>query len=212
MNDKTYKILFIMFMVLGVVFTIIGATFAYYTATVKSNNTIGGTTYNFNMGLDISTIRSGDLIPVVDNVIDESLASNYKCIDERDYGLCSLYKVRFTNNSTTETLVGYLKTLSGTTYISNNLRYRLYEIKNGNYVPVSDIRTVSVIENIENYFINDSANLMITVNGNSDKEYYLAIWIHDTGTNQLEDQGKAYVGRVEFTSSNGGMVSADFTS
>ena len=207
MDNKYNKLIIILLFVFGIIFTIIGATFAYFSASTNSDgNSINGTSYTFNMSLDVTSIRSGDLVPTADNLIATSLAGNYKCVDQRNYGLCSLYKLSFTNNSTAETMVGYLKT-SSATYTTTNLRYRLYD---ENYNSVSDIGTVGITANTMNYFKSGANNISVTIPANSTKDYYLVIWLHDIGENQLEDQDKSYTGNISFTSQNGGTVSSNF--
>ena len=207
MENKYNKLIVILLFVFGIVFTIIGATFAYFGARANATgNAISGSSYVFNMNLDVSSVRTGNLIPVEDDLISTSLAGNYKCEDQRDYGLCSLYRLRFTNNGNAESLVGYLQTIS-TTYTTGNLRYRLYDI---NYNPVSDIGTVSITPNDTNYFKSGTLNINIEIGANSTKDYYLAIWIHDIGENQLEDQDKLYTGRIVFTSLNGEKITSNF--
>ena len=158
------------------------------------------------MSLDVTSIRSGDLVPTADNLIATSLAGNYKCVDQRNYGLCSLYKITFANNSSAETMVGYLKT-SSTSYTTTNLRYRLYD---ENYNSVSDIGTVGITANTMNYFKSGANNISVTIPANSTKDYYLVIWLHDIGENQLEDQDKQYTGNISFTSQSGATVSSNF--
>ena len=207
MDNKYNRLIITLLMVFGIVFTIIGTTFAFFGARANATgNALGGTSYTLNMTLDVTAIRAGDLVPTADNLIPTSLAGNYKCVDQRNYGLCSLYKLSLTNNSTAETMVGYLKT-SSTTYTTTNLRYRLYD---ENYNSVSDIGTVGITANTMNYFKSGANNISVTIPANGTKDYYLVIWLHDIGENQLEDQDKSYTGNISFTSQNGGTVSSNF--
>ena len=207
MDNKYNKLIIILLFVFGIIFTIIGATFAYFAASANSGvNDISGSSYRLDMSLDVTSIRSGDLVPTADNLIATSLAGNYKCVDQRNYGLCSLYKITFANNSTAETMVGYLKT-SSTTYTTTNLRYRLYD---ENYNSVSDIGTVGITANTMNYFKSGANNVSVTIPANGTKDYYLVIWLHDIGENQLEDQNKSYTGSITFTSQSGATVSSNF--
>ena len=207
MDNKYNKLIIILLFVFGIIFTIIGATFAYFAASANSGvNDISGSSYRLDMSLDVTSIRSGDLVPTADNLIATSLAGNYKCVDQRNYGLCSLYKITFANNSSAETMVGYLKT-SSTTYTTTNLRYRLYD---ENYNSVSDIGTVGITANTMNYFKSGANNISVTIPANGTKDYYLVIWLHDIGENQLEDQDKQYTGNISFTSQSGATVSSNF--
>ena len=73
MNEKTSKIIIISLFIMGIIFVIVGSTFAYLTVNTVTNTTsIGGSTYNFNVNFDVSAVKSGNLIPVKDNLILES--------------------------------------------------------------------------------------------------------------------------------------------
>ena len=60
----------------------------------------------------------------------------------------------------------------------------------------------------------NNSDIGFTLNdGNSSTysvDYYLIIWLSDSGTNQVVDSNKTYNGSVTFASS-GGSISADFS-
>ena len=92
-------------------------------------------------------------------------------------------------------------------YTTTNLRYRLYD---ENYNSVSDIGTVGITANTMNYFKSGANNISVTIPANGTKDYYLVIWLHDIGENQLVDQNKQYTGNISFTSQSGATVSSNF--
>ena len=208
------KVIIISLFVFGFIFLAIGATFAYFTATV-SNNNIGGSTLKFDAGISITPLQSGLLIPLDDNLLDDTLNSNKVCIDINNNKICSLYQITLTNRSEAITMTGSLKTGS-TTYTTNNLKYQLFTLSGTTYTAASDIKTVPTTTNgTSNFTLNNSdVNINLsagTTSSPSTVNYYLAIWLSDSGSNQITDVNKTYSGTVQFMSSGGNMISADFS-
>ena len=216
MDNKFQKTLIVILMVCGLIFTAIGSTFAWLSVgNVRNNTTIKGSTYNFSVNLDVSTIRSGDLIPVVDNLVVSSLNSTHVCEDTRGYGLCSLYRIRFTNNGSAQTMTGYLKTISST-YTTTNLKYRLFSLSGSTYSAISDIASVNNTANATNNFQLSSANVTVSLadgaSSSTTTDVYLVIWVSDPGSNQLADQNKSYSGQLLFSSTSGDTLTSTFIS
>lgn len=215
MNNSFTKTITVTLLVMGVIFTAIGGTFAYFSGQVNSNaNAISGKTYKFNVTLDITSVKSGNLIPLDDNLIDDTLNSTHVCTDTRGYGLCSLYKLTLNNTGEAQTLNGYLTTLS-TTYTTNNLKYQLFTKSGNTYTAASDMKSVPIVTNATSDFTLSSSNISVSLsNGTSSAysvDYYLAIWLSDPGSNQPDDSNKTYNGKVTFVGANGDTISANFS-
>ena len=211
---KTKKAVFILLIVLGLIFTIVGATFAFFAASTNATgNQISGASYTFNVNLDATAIKSGKLIPVADNLIISTLNSSHVCEDTRGYGLCTLYRIRFTNSGSAETMTGNLKTLTST-YTTNNLKYQLFTLSGSTYSAISTATAINRTANAINYFKLNSIDVTISLNDGSSssttKDVYLAIWISDPGNNQLDDQNKTFTGQLSFTSTHGSTITSNF--
>lgn len=214
MNNKVNKIVIISLFTFGIIFSIIGATFAFFTATVPgSGESIGGGSYIFNVSLDVTTIESGKLIPVDDNLIIETLNSSHVCEDTRGYGLCTLHRIRFTNNGTAQTMSGNIKTISST-YATNNLKYQLFTLSGSRYTAISSATSINNTANATNYFKLNDADVTVSLsdgtNSSTTNDVYLAIWISDPGSNQLADQNKSFTGQVSFSSTHGDTITSSF--
>ena len=206
--NKKNVILVVGIILFGIVIT--GGTYAYLAINNLSNTTaINGVTYNFDVNLDVSTIKSGNLIPVKDNLIVETLNSTHICEDIREYGLCSLYKITLTNNGSEQAMIGNLETINST-YTSNNLKYQLYTLSNSTYTAISDAGIVNNNKNAVNEFKINNNDLEVNIGSNSSKDIYLVIWISDSNTNQLEDNDKVYNGIITFASNRGDKVTSGF--
>ena len=210
MNDKLKKTYIIALIICAVLVIIAGGTFAYLVIGNLSNTTaINGVTYNFDVALNVETLKSGDLIPVKDNLILSSLNSSHICEDTREYGLCSLYKITLTNNGSEQAMIGNLETINST-YTSNNLKYQLYTLNNNTYTAISDAGIVNNNKNAVNEFKINNNNVEVNIGSNSSKDIYLVIWISDPNTNQLEDNDKVYNGIITFASNRGDKVTSGF--
>ena len=215
MNNNFTKTITITLLVMGAIFTAIGSTFAYFSGQVSSNaNAISGKTYKFDVKLNITSEKSGNLIPVVDTLITETLNSTHVCTDTRGYGLCSIYKLNLSNTGEAQTMTGYITTLS-TTYTSNNLKYQLYTKSGSTYSSASDIKALPIVTNATSDFSLNSNNINVALNDGTSSaystDYYLVIWLSDPGTNQQVDSNKTYNGKITFVSTNGDTVSANFS-
>ena len=211
---KNNKILFILLLILGLVFALIGATYAYFSASITGDgNAINGSSYVFNVSFDVDTIRNGNLIPVVDDLVDDTLNSTHICEDTRGYGLCSLYKITFTNSGGAEDLTGSLKTISST-YTTSNLKYQLFTLNNSAYSAISSATAIDRTANAINYFKLNNADVVVSLADGSasstTKDIYLAIWISDPDSNQLDDQNKEFTGELSFTSTSGNTITSAF--
>ena len=197
----------------GIIFMVIGSTFAYFTAT--ANNVVSGSVYKVNVSMSITTLKNGNMIPVDDSLIDDTLNTANQCIDVRNNRICSLYQVTLTNNGNAIVMNGYLKTNS-ITYTTNNLKYQLFTYSGGTYSAISDAKTVPTSVNGTSNFTLSSNNIDISLNDGTSSSYvtnyYLVIWLSDPGdANQTADIGKSYGGSLVFTSTSGNTISADFS-
>ena len=212
MKKLSNNFIIIFIAILGLIFSIIGATFAYFNIDVNNNTVIGGSTHNFDISLTLTSLKVGNLVPLRSSLIDQTMNSNNKCIDLNNNDICSYYQVTLTNNGSAETLSGYIKTeTSNNPYTTDHLHFKLY---NSSYIAVSGESIISPTVDSKNYLktTTGDTNLNISVpNGSS--TYYLAVWLNDSdNANQLEDVNKRFVGSLEFVSTNGENVLAQFES
>ena len=150
---------------------------------------------------------------MADNLILSTLNSTHVCEDTRGYGLCTLYRIRFTNSGNAQVMTGNLKTLSST-YATNNLKYQLFTLSGSTYSAISTATQINRTTNAINYFKLNNTDVTISLNDGSSsattKDVYLAIWISDPGSNQLDDQNKTFTGQLSFTSTQGNTITSTF--
>ena len=86
-------------LVLGIAIIVsTGASFAYFSASASSEGNISGTTVNFGINLNLTTIhQSINMIPLQDTLVATAISGTNKCVDTKGYEVCSLYKITLTN-------------------------------------------------------------------------------------------------------------------
>lgn len=194
--------------VVGITLVTFTGTYAYFLASV-SENFSGNTESGINTKLSLENIHiATKLIPLSDKLIETAISKeNNKCIDKNNREVCSLYKITLTNTEESEKLYGYIRTVSST-YKTNNLKYQLFD---NSYTAVTDIMEMEHTADSLVYFTKDSDYYISSSVGTNN--YYLAIWLSDTGISQSDDYSKEYDGYIGFEligTTGTGRIEAEF--
>ena len=212
-NVKRTIILTFAFIVLGALIS--GGTYAYLSATQVDNTEIAGKTRTLDVSVNVTAVKSGNLLPTADNLIATSLNGSYPCEDARGYKLCSIYNVTLTNTSIPVLLNSYFEVNNTTTYTENHIKYQLFT-KSGNvYTSISDAGIFDITGGSKTYLKLSANNVSFSLNDGSSSsyssEYYLVVWLSDIGSNQLEDVNKVFSANIVFESDSGAPVKAQFS-
>lgn len=204
MEKKLNKILVSVLAVILITTLTVGVTYAYLVAQDSQNITVKSAS-GINSVLTLTTVKeTSNMVPIMDNKIVTAIKNN--CVDKNNYDVCSLYSVKLTNTSSTESLYGYVRTVSSS-YTTTNLRYQIFD---SSYNAVTDIMTISNSSDSFVYFEKSSSKLTITSNGTNN--YYFVIWLTDTGAEQSSDYSKVFNGAIgfELVGSGSGRLEANF--
>lgn len=204
MEKKLNKILVSVLAVILITTLTVGVTYAYLVAHDSQNITVKSAS-GINSVLTLTTVKeTSNMVPIMDNKIVTAIKNN--CVDKNNYDVCSLYSVKLTNTSSTESLYGYVRTVSSS-YTTTNLRYQIFD---SSYNAVTDIMTISNSSDGFVYFEKSSSKLTVTSNGT--KNYYFVIWLTDTGAEQSSDYSKVFNGAIgfELVGSGSGRLEANF--
>lgn len=204
MEKKLNKILVSVLAVILITTLTVGVTYAYLVAHDSQNITVKSAS-GINSVLTLTTVKeTSNMVPIMDNKIVTAIKNN--CVDKNNYDVCSLYSVKLTNTSSTESLYGYVRTVSSS-YTTTNLRYQIFD---SSYNAVTDIMTISNSSDSFVYFEKSSSKLTITSNGTNN--YYFVIWLTDTGAEQSSDYSKVFNGAIgfELVGSGSGRLEANF--
>lgn len=205
MKDGKFNKLFIYILVVVLIITLTASvTYAYIVASGSDNFTFV-TANGVNTTLTLTTVKeSNDMVPLLDSRVSTAIRNS--CVDKNNYDVCSLYTVKLSNSSSSESLYGYVKTVSSS-YTNNNLRYQIFD---SNYTAVTDVMTISNSSNTLVYFKKNSNDVSITSSGNV--TYYFVIWLTDINSEQSGDYSKSFSGAIgfELIGANSDKLEANF--
>ena len=213
-------------------FCITGATYAYFAISAVDNTTITGAAATVNLTLDVKKIfpaiddNTGVLVPQLSTSASASspLSTALKsgCVDANKNVVCQVYRISIQNKggSATQVVDGKILFYSDATLKTNvhtvmpNLKWKLIDSVDAVTPTNSVLGSRSDLEANDN-----SANGRFVVNlslaTNVTKNYYIIIWINETGTDQSDkstsiNNPKVFYGKVQFDSSNGTGVTSTF--
>lgn len=210
--------------------SVTGATYAYLYATATDVGTITGNMATVNFDLNVERVfpldsseNTGVMVPQLSTSGSNSspLGSALKsgCIDGNGNVVCQVYKITVRNNGGTATLVvdgtvSFYGNVELTTDISSvmpSLSWKLIDSVDSE-VPSNSVLGVNqdIMADIggeDNIFAND-----VVLATNDVEDYYMIIWINETGLDQPVDVGKSFYSSIRFDASNGTGVTATFSS
>lgn len=211
------------------VVAIIGATFAYFSASVSSNEgAIGATAYEFDVKVtNIKMIQPenvdslGGIIPMnVNTQVSGKGMLLYalndaaqKCVDSNNYQVCALYEATLSNG--------------GSKAVTLNLAVKTDTNEAGSGGEVfSDLTFQALTENTGTYSLNGAAETLMKVAGQSvdiknvsvtvpaktpDYKHYFVVYLNEPRNNEDTDEkdqskqmGAKYTGSLIYTTSQGG--------
>ena len=211
------------------VVAIIGATFAYFSASVSSNEgAIGATAYEFDVKVtEIKMIQPGNvdnlggIIPMNVNtqVSGKGMLlyalndATKKCVDTNDYQVCALYEATLSNGGSQDV------TLNLTVKTDTN-------VAGSGGEAFSDLTFQALTENTGTYSLNGTAKTLKTAPGESvdienvsitipakttDYKHYFVVYLNEPRNNedtaekdQSKQMGAKYTGSLVYTTSQGG--------
>ncbi len=208
--SKSMRVIIAIVVTLLIVSGVGYATYAFFSASA-TDNSIGGTSHEVDFSVTSHEVyKASSLIPVSEDTIDSALnKADNKCRDNSNRDVCSLYEVNVSNSGVTTSLNGFVMTTSST-YVTNNLKYRVYTMSNGIYTAVTDTLSLSNDSGGSSYFKSNNSNYSITLPTGGNQDYYIVFWIQEINGEQNMDQGKNYSCRIGFEGVNGSKLSAAF--
>ena len=165
----------------------IGYTYSFFNVTSSNSTVISGEAASVNLTLTVTKVSPSDtkgLIPQLDQYITSAVIGRKgSCVDDNNNNVCQVYKITLKNIGTASVYVNGTVTLN----INNNPNLKWAQISG----PTSPTLTSNVNKNTytiltQNEFYNVS----------EEKNYYIVLWISETGGIQT-DNGK-FSGIVRF--------------
>ena len=187
------------------VVAIIGATFAFFTATSETDNTIAGqTTTAASVSLAVEQVSPSDelkkgttgrMVPLLDSIgIQTALTKG--CVDANGYVACQVYKIDVTNGSSTEAVLA-----------TTSLKLDASNVTDLRWQVLKDTTTLADDSSaIDSHTTASDVAAKQTIAAGQTATYYVAVWMHDTGSEQNGQAGQTFSGQI-----SANVVNADGT-
>lgn len=225
MKKKSSDRFFIVLAIVTFIIIVTGATFAYFTASARSEETAVNTSSHF-VQIDYvegNVMSAIDLIPADKEVAmlsyhgmketggDPIIIDNPQCIDDNNMVICSTYNFEVTNLGSIEQHMGAFITATSNQF--TNLKYALFNVTDVSEddtiidkynkktlistgdLPITYTQSGSFTGNGMVYVIGAEGQVSQTLAPNDTKKYEILIWLEDTGEPQ-DEQGKTFKGKV----------------
>ena len=190
-NNGSRKLIIFEIACVILMITLIGYTYSYFNVTATNDTVITGQAASLSLKLTVTKVapsNNNGLVPQLDSAITNAvIGRNGSCIDDNNNSICQVYQITVKNTSSSAISVnGKVKLNAG-----NNPNLKWAQIS-GTTSPtlVSSINTYSVVNLTSNELYN----------ANETKNYYIVIWISETGIVQ-SDTGN-FTGVVTFKDVN----------
>ena len=199
---KTKWLIIIEIFCVLIIIGIIGYTYSFFTATVTDSVTIRGEAASMNLTLTVTKLAPNNtkgLIPQLDDYITNAvIGRNGSCIDDNNNNVCQVYKITLTNSGSSTVYVNGTLTLNAKN--NPNLKWAMI---NGTTEPTltSSINNNNYVTLTENELYNVSET----------KNYYIVLWISETGLYQTDNgifNGVVKFEDTDSASSSSGQVNS----
>ena len=172
-----WLIIFEIFCIL-IIIGIIGYTYSFFTATVTDSVTIRGEAASMNLTLTVTKLAPNNtkgLIPQLDDYITNAvIGRNGSCIDDNNNNVCQVYKITLKNNSAV------------TVYVNGTLTLNAKNNPNLKWAMISGTTNPTLTSTINTHtFVTLTENELY--NANQQKDYYIVLWISETGGLQTDN-------------------------
>ena len=216
---KSSKIFYTVTIVASLIVMILGSSFAYFAATVKTEDeeTIAKSA-DYSLNLSVTPLEPAPengpytLIPMKDELSEKAFVgyNNVPCVDKNDAVVCYIYEIIVNEyNTNLEYLSG---SLNITTSNISSLSYRLYDENNNPLAIDTDEEGNDIYYNMiiseeemplgDAFYTKDTDHLTLK----------LMIWLTDTGISQNETDIGSFDGSVTFYAGKGGKITGKISS
>ena len=181
-----------------IVIGIIGYTYSFFSVTTKNDSVIYGEAASVNLTLTVTKVSPGNtkgLVPQLDDYITSAVIGRKgSCVDDNNNNVCQVYKITLKNNG------------SSSVFVTGTLALNAKNNPNLKWAEITDTTEPELKS-----MINKNSYSLLTsnefYNANEEKNYYIVVWISETGLIQT-DNG-TFSGVVKFENTDGVPLPAE---
>ena len=181
-----------------IVIGIIGYTYSFFSVTTTNDSVIYGEAASVNLTLTVTKLSPGNnkgLVPQLDDYITSAVIGRKgSCVDDNSNNVCQVYKITLKNNG------------SSSVFVTGTLALDAKNNPNLKWAEITDTTEPELKS-----MINKNSYSLLTsnefYNANEEKNYYIVVWISETGLIQT-DNG-TFSGVVKFENTDGVPLPAE---
>ena len=181
-----------------IVIGIIGYTYSFFSVTTTNDSVIYGEAASVNLSLTVTKLSPGNnkgLVPQLDDYITSAVIGRKgSCVDDNSNNVCQVYKITLKNNG------------SSSVFVTGTLALDAKNNPNLKWAEITDTTEPELKS-----MINKNSYSLLTsnefYNANEEKNYYIVVWISETGLIQT-DNG-TFSGVVKFENTDGVPLPAE---
>ena len=198
-----FKFIFNKYYIVGIIIfsiLVIGATYSYYAYSYQNEVAIKGNVIAIDADLTVELVVGNNkkLVPLLDDALSNAIngvgSSNGACIDNNGNLSCQVYKITLHNNgSRLQDLKGTIELYAkGSGSVYTNLKWR--ELTN-----TTTVKEGSIVNGMS------KSNLVtgLTLDSGEEVVYYIAVYIKEVDTNQVNTDKGQFGGTVTFETEDG---------
>ena len=179
LKRSSKKLIIFEIVCVALIIGLIGYTYSFFNVTATNDSVIYGEAASVNLSLEVEKIAPSTnkgLVPQLDQYITSAvIGRNGNCVDDNNNNVCQVYKITVTNSGASVHVNGRLNLDAKN---NSNLKWAIIS-GTTNPTLVSSVNPYSYVKLTENELYNSKQS----------KDYYIVIWISETGTIQTDQGG-----------------------
>ena len=191
LKRSSRKLIIFEIVCVALIIGLIGYTYSFFNVTATNDSVIYGEAASVNLSLEVEKIAPSTnkgLVPQLDQYITSAvIGRNGSCVDDNNNNVCQVYKITVTNSGSA-------------VHVNGRLNLDAKNNPNLKWAIISGTTNPTLVSNANPYsYVKLTENELY--NSNESKDYYIVLWISETGVMQTDQGGFSGVVTVGDTES-----------
>ena len=179
LKRSSRKLIIFEIVCVALIIGLIGYTYSFFNVTATNDSVISGEAASVNLSLEVEKIAPSTnkgLVPQLDQYITSAvIGRNGSCVDDNNNNVCQVYKITVTNSG-------------ASVHVNGRLNLDAKNNPNLKWAVISGTTNPTLVSNANPYsYVKLTENELY--NSNESKDYYIVLWISETGTIQTDQGG-----------------------
>ena len=191
LKRSSRKLIIFEIVCVALIIGLIGYTYSFFNVTATNDSVIYGEAASVNLSLEVEKLAPSTnkgLVPQLDQYITSAvIGRNGSCVDDNNNNVCQVYKITVTNSGSA-------------VYVNGRLNLDAKNNPNLKWAIISGTTNPTLVSSASPYTYTKLIENEL-YNSNQSKDYYIVLWISETGVMQTDQGGFSGVVTVGDTES-----------